>query len=180
MSSHGFSFGIVGKGGGPDRQQLLRSALQALGSGNEQEALARLDALPLKTWRDPRLWQAKALLHRELGELEGAIAAFDEAATLTRNDPTILHGRARARMEAGMPALAAYREALTIAPGDNDLLLGMIALVGDRGDTGALLGWFPRLGLVLVIWLLTGPAWEAGRLALTGERGADGTPARIP
>jgi hypothetical protein len=60
------------------------------------------------------------------------------------------------------------------------LLLGAIALVGDRGDTSALLGWFPRLGLVLVIWLLTGPAWEAGRLAVAGDRSIDDTPARIP
>ncbi len=50
------------------------------------------------------------------------------------------------------------------------LLLGLVALVGVRRDTAALLWWIPRLGLVLVIWLVTGPLWEAARLA----RAADG------
>jgi tetratricopeptide (TPR) repeat protein len=109
MSGSGFSFGFPGGGVGPDRHQLYRSSMAAIGAGKEEEALARLAAAPLSSWRDPRLWQAKALLHRELEELDAAIAAFDEAAALAPNDALILHGRARARMEAGLPAVAAYR-----------------------------------------------------------------------
>lgn len=45
------------------------------------------------------------------------------------------------------------------------LLLGLVTLVGDRSDTGALLAWMPRLGLVLAIWLVTGPLWESARRA---------------
>ena len=46
------------------------------------------------------------------------------------------------------------------------LLLGAIALVGDRGDTAALWQWLPRLGTVLLIWLVAWPLWETGRAAL--------------
>ncbi len=49
------------------------------------------------------------------------------------------------------------------------LLLGEVALVGSRSDTSALLWWIPRLGLVLVIWLVTGPLWEAARVALAPD-----------
>jgi hypothetical protein len=49
------------------------------------------------------------------------------------------------------------------------LLLGLVALVGDRGETGALWEWIPRLGLVLVIWLATGPLWEAARVRVGGS-----------
>ena len=49
------------------------------------------------------------------------------------------------------------------------LLAGEIALVGDRGDATALYDWFPALGLVATIWLVTGPLWESARL-LTQSR----------
>lgn len=54
------------------------------------------------------------------------------------------------------------------------LLLGAIALVGERGETGALESWFPRLGMVLVVWLLGWPLWETVRTAL-GSRGRAAT-----
>ncbi len=54
------------------------------------------------------------------------------------------------------------------------LLLGGVALVGSGSDTTALLWWIPRLALVLVIWLFTGPLWEAGRIALAPARAPDG------
>ena len=48
-----------------------------------------------------------------------------------------------------------------------------IALVAGRGDVGELTAWFGRIGLVVVIWLVTGPVWEtvragSGRGAATG------------
>lgn len=37
------------------------------------------------------------------------------------------------------------------------LLLGAVAWLGDSADTGALLAWIPRLGLVLAGRLVLGP-----------------------
>jgi tetratricopeptide (TPR) repeat protein len=167
MSGNSFSLGFPGGGVGPDRDQLYRSVMGAIGAGSEQEALARLAAAPPGTWRDPRLWQAKALLHRELGELEPAVAAFEEAATLARNDASILHGRARARMEAGLPAGAAYRDALAIAPGDNDLLLGLIAALAAEAGAPAAIAQLEDL-------LLRNPGWVDGHDALCRLRWQSG------
>ena len=43
------------------------------------------------------------------------------------------------------------------------LLLGAVLLVGDRADTAPLLGWLPKLGLVLAVWLLGWPVPETLR-----------------
>ncbi|MBP1326322.1 hypothetical protein JOF28_001554 [Leucobacter exalbidus] len=41
------------------------------------------------------------------------------------------------------------------------LVLGaIILLVGDPARTAELANWYPRIGLVLVIWLITGPLWD--------------------
>ena len=53
------------------------------------------------------------------------------------------------------------------------LLLGAIALVGDRTDTTALLSWLWRLALVLAVWLIGWPVVEmfrAGAGSVSGTR----------
>jgi hypothetical protein len=53
------------------------------------------------------------------------------------------------------------------------LLLGAIALVGDRADTTPLLAWLWRLAVVLAVWLVGWPVVEtvrAGAGALSGTR----------
>jgi hypothetical protein len=53
------------------------------------------------------------------------------------------------------------------------LLLGAIALVGDRSDTTALLSWLWRLALVLAVWLIGWPVVEtfrAGAGSISGTR----------
>jgi tetratricopeptide (TPR) repeat protein len=166
MTSTGDRFGLAG-GGGPDPRMLYRSALRALGTGTEEEALAQLAPARLKAWRNPHLWQAKALLHREIGDLEAAMSAFDEAATLAPGEPSILHGRARARMEAGVPALAAYRDALAAAPGDNDVLLGLIAALAAESGAPAAIAELENL-------LRRNPGWTAGHDALCRLRWQSG------
>jgi hypothetical protein len=43
------------------------------------------------------------------------------------------------------------------------LLLGAIALVGDRADTGPLWAWLPKIGIVLAVWLVGWPVVETAR-----------------
>ena len=66
----------------------------------------------------------------------------------------------RARHEWREFGRACLAVALSVA-----LLLGAIALVGDRGDTSALWSWMSRLGLVLVVWLIGWPVVETVRAA---------------
>lgn len=46
------------------------------------------------------------------------------------------------------------------------LLLGAVALVGDRVDVQPLQEWLTRLAVVLGVWLVCWPLWETGRSAL--------------
>jgi hypothetical protein len=53
------------------------------------------------------------------------------------------------------------------------LLLGAVALVGERADTTALLSWLWRLAVVLAVWLVGWPVVEtvrAGAGAVSGTR----------
>lgn len=69
--------------------------------------------------------------------------------------------RERARREWGEFGRACAAAALSTV-----LLLAAIALVGDA-DTAQLWSWITRLGVVLLVWLVTAPLWESGRAALT-------------
>lgn len=45
------------------------------------------------------------------------------------------------------------------------LLLDAIGFVGDSDRTGALTGWFPKLGVVMLIWFVAFPVWDTVRAA---------------
>ena len=49
------------------------------------------------------------------------------------------------------------------------LLVAAVALVGDRSDPGELESWLPRLGLLLVFWLVAWPVWESARAGLSRQ-----------
>lgn len=54
------------------------------------------------------------------------------------------------------------------------LLLAAVALAGERADVGPLTAWLPKLGLVLVVWLVGWPLWETARCAASpAARGRD-------
>lgn len=49
------------------------------------------------------------------------------------------------------------------------LLLAATAYVGDTDRTEALTAWFPKLGLVMLIWFVAFPVWDTVRAATTRE-----------
>jgi len=167
MSNIMFGFGSAPTHLAVDRQQIYQTALKALGTGEEERALVRLQAAPLLQWADPRLWQVKGLLHRETGDLALALEALEEASALLPADPSIAHGFARARLEAGLPSVQAFRAALRGAPGDNDVLLGLVAaLAADEGAAAAI--------AELQELLKRNPGWRAGHDALCRLRWQQG------
>ena len=75
---------------------------------------------------------------------------------------------ARLRLEWREFGLACLAAGLSAA-----LLLGGVALVGDRADTTPLLAWLWRLALVLAVWLVGWPVVEtvrAGAGTISGTR----------
>ncbi|HEV2866303.1 MAG TPA: tetratricopeptide repeat protein [Allosphingosinicella sp.] len=104
----------------------------------EEEVLPLVRAAADANPRHPRLWQVLGLMHRSLDELDPATAALDRAAALAPKDPLIVHGRARAWMEGGKPAVGYFEQALRLAPTDQTILQGlMAALVAENRSDDA-------------------------------------------
>ena len=107
--------------------------LMARRCGLEQEVLPLVRAAADAQPRHARLWQVLGLMHRALDELDPANEALDRAAGLAPGDPLIAHGRARAALEAGWPAVALFEQAIRLAPGDESLPLGHAAALVAEG-----------------------------------------------
>jgi tetratricopeptide (TPR) repeat protein len=103
---------------------VFAAGAKALRSGLEAEALPLLEAAAARHPRDSRLWQLLGLAHRTLDDLAPALVALDKAASLARADPLIAHARARAALEAGLPAADLFDQALRLAPADGSCWAG--------------------------------------------------------
>ena len=116
-----------------DVAALADLASKAMEEGEEERVLP-LIGRGAEQSRSPLLWQWKALLERSLDEHELALASFAEAARLAPGDPSIAHGHARTAMEAGLDARPFYERALTLAPRNGELLVGMAAARAAMGE----------------------------------------------
>ncbi|HEX8261938.1 MAG TPA: putative 2OG-Fe(II) oxygenase [Allosphingosinicella sp.] len=138
-----------------DSTSAYNAGLKALKAGLEPEGLALLEAARRSAPGDARLWQVAGLLHRQLEDLEPAIAMMTRAAELAPRDPLIAHTLARVHLEAGLPSVELFEAARRLAPHDGEILLGLVAAVEDiRG---------PAAAIVALERLLSGrPGWVAG------------------
>ena len=120
-----------------DENALAGLAGKALEEGEEEQALP-LVKRGAEQLNSSLLWQWKALLERSLDEHELALASFAEAGRLAPADVGVAHGHARTAMEAGLDARPLYERALSLAPRNGQILVGMAAAraamgEGDRG-----------------------------------------------
>lgn len=142
-----------------DPAPAVNRGLEALGSGREREAAPLLRRALQTHPREARLWQVLGLLHRALDEHGPAIEALDQAARLAPGDARIAHARARAHLEAGLPATSLFEAALRLAPGDETVRLGCVqTMLGERGLEDAV--------ALLKKELLRTPHWAAGHAEL--------------
>ncbi|HEX8572536.1 MAG TPA: putative 2OG-Fe(II) oxygenase [Allosphingosinicella sp.] len=115
-----------------DPAAAFNAAIEALNRGLEPEGLALLERARRINPGDSRLWQMTGLLHRQLEELEPAIAALSEAARLAPKDRLVAHALARAHLEAGLPSIHLFQAARRLAPMDPEILEGLVAAVEDQ------------------------------------------------
>jgi Flp pilus assembly protein TadD len=109
------------------------SGLMAVKVRREEEVLPLVRKAADANPRHARVWQVVGLLYRALDELEPAIAALEQAASLAPADPLIGHARARAHFEAGRPAARYFQQLRSSRPDDKALILGhMAALIAER------------------------------------------------
>jgi tetratricopeptide (TPR) repeat protein len=113
--------------------------MDALNAGVEAGVLPLLDAARAFHPRDARLWQATGLVYRALRDLAPAVSAFEKAALLAPRDALIAHSHARAAFEAGLPSIWLFERALTAAPLDEAIMLGLAAaLNAEHGPAAAI------------------------------------------
>ena len=145
-----------------DEHALEELARLALESADEEQALPLLDDA-VRARPGARLLQWKGLLERSLDRHEEALNSFGAAAAMAPDDPGIAHGLARTALEAGLPAEALYEDALRLAPGDGQVLIGLTAarLAGGHGEQAE-----AELTQILAMH----PGWLAGHMQLAQLR----------
>jgi tetratricopeptide (TPR) repeat protein len=116
-----------------DVDALADLASKALEEGEEERALPVIERGATQS-RSALLWQWKALLERSLDEHGPALASFEQAARLAPADVSIAHGHARTAMEAGLDARSLYQRALSLAPRNGQILVGMATARAAMGD----------------------------------------------
>jgi tetratricopeptide (TPR) repeat protein len=101
-------------------------ARAALSDGEEDRALPFV-AGAAAAERNALLWQWKGLLERSIEEHAAALHSFERAVRLDPGNASIVRGRARVALEAGVPAEHFFQEALELCPSDASTLLGLMA-----------------------------------------------------
>jgi tetratricopeptide (TPR) repeat protein len=113
---------------------IAQRALAALDDGHEAEMLPAVEAAAVRIGDNPLLWQCTGLLHRALGDLGPAIAAFTRAARLAPADAKIAQGHAQVELEAGQDAVAAFERARTVLGDSPFLAANAASMLSETGD----------------------------------------------
>lgn len=112
---------------------VFQTGASAIRDGLDAEALPLLKAGVENHPADARIWQLLGLAYRNLEDLEPALKALDKAAALAPADALIAHTRARAALEAGLPAIDPFERARRLAPNDGAVILGAMAALFAEG-----------------------------------------------
>jgi tetratricopeptide (TPR) repeat protein len=117
-------------------------ARAAMASGRADQALALLEPICNAGIATARDWQLLGFALREAQRMPEAIAAFERAEQLDRDAASTATALAQTRIQCGQPAIEACQRALSLAPQDDSLLLGLSAAhvaAGQRTEAEALL-----------------------------------------
>jgi Flp pilus assembly protein TadD len=152
---------IAGSPGGAD-SALFREATAAWDRGEPETVLAKLEhALPRSG--DYRLWHIHGLILRQLDRHGDALRSLRRAVELAPNASNPAHALARTLSEAGLPSVDAYANAIRLAPGTSEILLGLsAALVAERRIEEAVAGLERALSFT--------PQWLEGQAQLSKLR----------
>jgi tetratricopeptide (TPR) repeat protein len=131
--------------------------------GRLDEALTELDRVAAARPGDARILSARGSVLVGLGRFGPAAEAYDSALAADPDRATAAAGRARVAMERGEDkAPAFYRRALTLRPGDPELLLGLAEAMEAEGDPEAV----PTLAAAVA----ARPSWASGQKTLARMR----------
>lgn len=139
--------------------QLVQSSLRLRQNDDPEGAKALLLDAVRRHPDEPMLWHGLGLAHRALLESAEAIAALKRAAQLAPKEPKIAHALAHVSLEAGLPAVELFDQALALKPGDGSVAIGRAAA---QFAVGAFDGAITDLEAVCH----ASPLWLAGQQTL--------------
>lgn len=146
-----------------DPAALVRAASLAMSTNCEEDVLPVLRRGTARHPSHAKLWQMLGLTARNLGDLATAFQALETARDIAPRDSLIAHGAARARLEAGLPAVADFLRAQELAQYDGGIILGLAAArFADRDISGAI----DEIAGVLAVQ----PLWLDGHVTLARLR----------
>lgn len=150
-----------------DPDETVKAAIGALNAPGSPLPLDDVDRALTVSPNDPRLWHIKGLIHREHEQRELAIPAFERALALAPNEPIIVRGYARLRLEAGLPCVEEFGRAMQIVPNDPDIVKGLVsALIAEGRASEGIEG--------LEVALRRSPLWTDGHVLLSHLRWSEG------
>ncbi len=136
-----------------DPDGVYRAGLLAMRADCEEDALPLLTRATQRHPNDARLWQVLGLAARNTGDLATAVAALTRARTLAPADGLIAHGAARARLEAGLPAVDDFLAAQRLVGVDGSLLQGLAAARMAAGDLAGAVAEIDAIVRLQPLWL---------------------------
>ena len=145
---------------------LFNEVSAAWDRGEGETMLPKLErALPRSA--DYRLWHIHGLILRNLERHEDALKSLKRAVELAPKASNPAHALARTLSEAGLPSVDAFANAIRLAPGTPDMLLGLTgALVVERRIDEAIAGLERSLSFT--------PHWANGHATLAKLRWMQG------
>ena len=150
-----------------DPARVLDQAIAALNTPGAELPLADVERALGVAPNDPRLWHVKGLIHRLQDRRELALPALRRAVELAPNEPLIVHGLAKTSLEAGLPSVDLFAQAMKVNPNKPEVVRGLVAaLLAEGRAEDAVAG--------LKSALRRSPLWTEGHGLLAAMRWAEG------
>lgn len=150
-----------------NEDEAFDAASEALNSDRAEEGLSILEPFLRERTSNYGLWHLHGLLLRQLNRRAEAIASLRRAATLAPASAKIAHALARTLSEAGLPAVEAYGRALQLAPGDQEVVMGLTSAFVAEGEPDTAISGLERI-------VARSPHWVQGHSLLSRLRWAQG------
>ena len=151
-----------------DPEAAYRAGLLAMKADADEAAVPLLRAATQRYPREARLWQVLGLAARNAGDHAIAVAALARARALAPMDGLIAHGAARARLEAGLPAVDDFLAAQRLVGVDGGILQGLAAARLAAGDMAGAIAGIAEVVAIQPLWL-DGHATLARLRRMAGE-----------
>jgi len=105
-------------------EPLINLAIELTKAGHAKEAAELLAAREGSLGTNARYWSVRGNAERLAGLKRLSLASYQHGCALDRSNPRLAEGRARMSLETGLDATGNYRDALAVAPGEPNVILG--------------------------------------------------------